>query len=154
MAIYLGHSPQLASNIPLIMNIATGLVSPQFHVVHDDHFSTTQSYETNSLHSNWTQLFQEHSDNVLANNPILHDAHTLGLEWDSPVPSLASGLDLSPSEGDDFLGHNVLHANPSSERGISGPSVILTSEGVTEDTFTSNNPAAMTTTVARPGWNN
>ena len=31
--VYLGHSPDHASNVALVLNLATGLVSPQYHVV-------------------------------------------------------------------------------------------------------------------------
>jgi hypothetical protein len=90
MAIYLGHSPHHATNFPLVMNIATSLVSPQFHVVYDEHFSTTHCFETNSLPTDWLHLFQERSENVLADNPILRNAHTLGPEWDNHAPSQES----------------------------------------------------------------
>ena len=40
VGIYLGRSPHHASTIPLILNTQTGLVSPQFHLVYDDHFDT------------------------------------------------------------------------------------------------------------------
>jgi len=43
MAIYLGRSTQHAATVPLVMSIKTGLVSPQYHVVYDDHFTTTKS---------------------------------------------------------------------------------------------------------------
>ena len=38
--IYLGRSPAHASNVALVLNPKTGLVSPQFHVVFDDDFTT------------------------------------------------------------------------------------------------------------------
>jgi hypothetical protein len=40
VGIHLCHSPQHASSVPLILNPATALVSPQFHVVFDDNFDT------------------------------------------------------------------------------------------------------------------
>jgi hypothetical protein len=102
MAIYLGRSPQNASNVPLVMNIKTGLVSPQYHVVFDDHFTTTQCLTTNVLPANWKTLFQERSENVLADKPILQDSHILGPEWKSPTPTLPlSGTNVSSSEGEE-----------------------------------------------------
>jgi hypothetical protein len=159
MAIYLGRSPHHATNVPLVMNIATGLVSPQFHVVYDDHFSTTQSFETNTLPPNWIHLFQERSDNVLADNPILRDAHTLGPEWDDPVPLPESTLDspissvlesaIPPSS--EGAHHDTLR--PSSEGDAHGSSIILTSEGGSDAGLTTTEFATVPSVVARPGWN-
>jgi hypothetical protein len=147
------------------MFINTGLVSPQFHVVYDDHFSTTQSYETNSLPNNWLQLFQERSENILAHNPILRDAHTLGPEWDDSVPSLPLDPDLSPSEGMDFIDSlipNPSSINPSSEGGICDTTITLPSEGgihttsvipSSEGVAVDRSSSAVAPTLNRPGWN-
>ena len=43
MVIYVGRSPLHALNVGLILSPRTGHVSPQFHVVYDDDF-TTVSY--------------------------------------------------------------------------------------------------------------
>ena len=45
VGIYLGPSPCHAGNISLILNPATGLASPQFHVAHDDCFVDNTSRE-------------------------------------------------------------------------------------------------------------
>ena len=42
VGIFLCHSPNHATNVPLILNTKTGLVSPQFHVIYDDHFETVE----------------------------------------------------------------------------------------------------------------
>jgi len=105
------RSPQHASNGPLIMNINTGLVSPQYHVVYDDHFTTTHSLETNVLPLNWVTLFQNRAENVLVDNPLLRDSHTLEPEWDLPLPSqsdddvdsIAADSSLPLSEGDQSI---------------------------------------------------
>jgi hypothetical protein len=54
--VYLGFSPEHASSIPLVLSTTTGLVSPQFHVVFDNYFTTTDSLKTNILPSNWSNL--------------------------------------------------------------------------------------------------
>jgi hypothetical protein len=41
LGIYLGTSEQHASNVSLVLSLATGLVSPQFHAKHDDDFYST-----------------------------------------------------------------------------------------------------------------
>ena len=40
VGIYLGKSPQHAKNVSLVLNRNTGLVSPQFHVEHDNNFDS------------------------------------------------------------------------------------------------------------------
>ena len=56
MGIYLGHSPTHAGNVALVLNPRTGLISPQFHVVIDDDFSTVPSLRTGTVPSNWKKL--------------------------------------------------------------------------------------------------
>ena len=41
--LFVGYSPHHSSNVPLVLNLSTGHISPQFHVVFDDHFSTVNS---------------------------------------------------------------------------------------------------------------
>jgi hypothetical protein len=40
LGIYLGPSPRHARSVSLVLNLNTGLVSPQFHVKHDEFFET------------------------------------------------------------------------------------------------------------------
>ena len=40
IGVYLGHSPFHAGSVALVFNPSTGRVSPQYHVVFDDEFST------------------------------------------------------------------------------------------------------------------
>ena len=53
LGMYLGPSPRHARSVSLIMNINTGLVSPQFHVVHDEFFETIKA-EDRKLTAAWT----------------------------------------------------------------------------------------------------
>ena len=46
LGIYIGMSPKHAKSVSLVLNPRTGLVSPQFHVKHDDSFETVQSLST------------------------------------------------------------------------------------------------------------
>mmetsp|Transcript_15021 Transcript_15021/g.28265 ORF Transcript_15021/g.28265 Transcript_15021/m.28265 type:complete len:2300 (+) Transcript_15021:159-7058(+) len=41
--LFLGYSPHHSSDVPLILNLQTGSISPQYHVVFDDSFSTVTS---------------------------------------------------------------------------------------------------------------
>lgn len=57
VGVYLGFSPDHASSVPLVLSTTTGLVSPQYHVVFDDNFTTTPSFKNNQLPTNWNDLF-------------------------------------------------------------------------------------------------
>ena len=52
----LGHFQSHARNVSLVLNPKTGLVSPQFHVVIDDDFSTVPSLRAGTMPDNWQQL--------------------------------------------------------------------------------------------------
>jgi hypothetical protein len=56
IGIYLGNSPVHASSVYLILNPATGLVSPQFHVRMDNEFHTVEEIKTfPDFHCLWQQ---------------------------------------------------------------------------------------------------
>jgi hypothetical protein len=52
VGIYLGRSPQHQRNVALVLNLSTGLVSPQFHVSFDPTFETIQD-QKHPLKSLW-----------------------------------------------------------------------------------------------------
>ena len=58
LGIYLGHSPAHAGSVALVLNPKSGLISPQFHVVFDDDFSTVPSLRAGEMPSNWSQLVE------------------------------------------------------------------------------------------------
>ena len=60
--IYLGHSPEHASNVALVLNLTTGLVSPQYHVVFDDTFSTVEHITNRTEPTHWENLCKYHSE--------------------------------------------------------------------------------------------
>jgi hypothetical protein len=47
---YLGHSPRHAQTVPIMLNITTGLCSPQYHVMFHDYFTSTESRKTMFYH--------------------------------------------------------------------------------------------------------
>ena len=65
----MGWSPHHASTMPLVLNLETGSVSPQFHIVFDDWFSTVSSsasFDEESIESNkWTKLLMSERLQVL-----------------------------------------------------------------------------------------
>ena len=61
LGIYVGHSPLHAGSVALVLNPKTGLVSPQFHVVFDDNFSTVPHLRAGTVPKNWAQLVESSS---------------------------------------------------------------------------------------------
>jgi len=80
-AIYLGHSPRHAQTVPIVLNINTGLCSPQYHVVFDDYFTTMQSRTTNQLPPEWDTLFMHNRIYVLDGEEELQRELQLAPEW-------------------------------------------------------------------------
>ena len=56
--IYLGHSTVHANSVALVLNTNTGHVSPQFHFVFDDHFTTLSQMRNGTVPSNWADLVE------------------------------------------------------------------------------------------------
>jgi hypothetical protein len=56
IGVYLGHSPFHAGNVALVFNPRTGRVSPQFHCVFDDDFTTVGFMERGEVPPNWEDL--------------------------------------------------------------------------------------------------
>ena len=51
--VYLGHSLTHAGNVALVLNLQTGHVSPQYHLVFDDDFTTVEYIESGNEPPNW-----------------------------------------------------------------------------------------------------
>ena len=60
--IYLGLLPEHASNVALIYNPHTGFVSPQYHVVCNNDFTSVDGASNLDMHSIWEQLFATNRD--------------------------------------------------------------------------------------------
>ena len=81
--IYLGHSSFHAGSVALVLNPATGHVSPQFNVVFDYEFSKVPLMRDGKIPPNWTDLVQHISQSGSENNIDLKDTwFTLYLEKD------------------------------------------------------------------------
>ena len=63
LGIFVGHSPDHASDVALILNLRTGLVSPQYHVVFDDTFSAISHLQSEAAPSNWHHLVENYCEN-------------------------------------------------------------------------------------------
>jgi hypothetical protein len=56
MGIYVGRSPSHAANVSLILNPRMGHISPQFHIVYDDDFTTVPYLQTTTVPPHWAAL--------------------------------------------------------------------------------------------------
>ena len=59
---YVVRSPIHAGNISLVLNLSTGHVSPQFHVVFDETFSTVPSLKTGSILASWNFISENNRE--------------------------------------------------------------------------------------------
>ena len=60
---FVGHSPDHASDVALVLNPRTGLVSHQYHVVFNDTFSTISHLKDEAEPSNWHHLVENCCEN-------------------------------------------------------------------------------------------
>ncbi len=59
LGLFLGFSNLHSSQVPLVLNIATGYISPQFHVIFEDKFETVYSLPIDEpLNMHWAQILQ------------------------------------------------------------------------------------------------
>ncbi len=98
----LGPSPMHARNVYLVLNLSTGLVSPQYHCCFDDFFETTKYGGTDvTVSSIWQQLAglnratEDFSQNQTS---TLHDHMQIETPADTLVPS--EQLDASTEHQD------------------------------------------------------
>ena len=79
--IYLGSSPYHAGSVALVMNLYTGLVSPQFHVIFDEEFTTVPYLTSNTPPPNWLYLVET------AQEKATEDQEKLAYDWLHPPSS-------------------------------------------------------------------
>jgi hypothetical protein len=133
-------SPNHASNIPLVLSTTTGLVSPQFHVIYDNSFTTTTCLADNKLPTNWNNLLTTSSEKLVDktfNSTICSDT-----SWFSPN-SMSTDQSNLPSNTD--LESPTLQREDTSSNQREGP---LSSQPI--DTATT--PSSPTAN-RRSGWN-
>ena len=81
---YLGHSSNHAQSVALVLNLKTGHVSPQFHVVFDDSFQTVlQDHFSASLWQEKANLHGSLSEDVLVEPKIENSLRT---KWAATLP--------------------------------------------------------------------
>ena len=117
LGIYVGHSPSHAGLVALVLNPRMGHVSPQFHVVFDDHFTTVPFMEKNEVPPHWSKLIENSREKVTEKH------YEIAKTWLFPDPKLG---DISMPErnqkvfnnenlSDQMTDHNLSQNLPSTE---------------------------------------
>ena len=73
IGVYLGKSPLHYGSVALVWNSTTGCVSPKYHVVFDDEFSTIPYTESVTISKNWKNLVQQFSEMTTSQDVDLVD---------------------------------------------------------------------------------
>ena len=109
LRVYLGHSPLHAGSVALVLNPGTGHVSPQYHLVFDDEFSTVRHLRAGTVPRNWRELVESSSfssteeqysldDTWLNQNALnLDDPNSAPLISASTSPPYSFVMDIVPS---------------------------------------------------------
>jgi hypothetical protein len=67
---FLGLSQKHASEVPLVLNLGTGSITTQFHVVFDDIFTTVPSIERETEPpEHWVEICLENSTHIIVDSP-------------------------------------------------------------------------------------
>ena len=96
IGINLGYSPRHAHNVSLVMNLETGLVSPQFHCLYDDMFETTTGRQARSIpRAKWKEKsgLEDNYEELINDDPSTEDTEDDGSNHDSEAE------EESPNEG-------------------------------------------------------
>ena len=111
MGIYVGWSPSHASNIALVLNPQTGHVSPQFHVVFDDDFTTVEYLRKMTVPPHWAELVRSSAEVQLYTERQMTTWQSLPeLDKEDGDFSYEQPTTVSSSQGSE--GGNLHHSQP------------------------------------------
>ena len=151
IGVYLGHSPHHAGSVSLVLNLTTGHVSPQYHVVFDDDFSTVENLRLGTVPTNWTEL------NLTQTEAATDENFQLSNEWSSDI----SGNQTEPSQKTiDWLTEELSkpHLNSPSLQNESAAESIAVNEGAVntanEGAVNTANEGAVNTAIERTDSSN
>ena len=122
MGIYVGRSPSHASTVGLILNPRTGHVSPQFHIVYNDNFTTVPYLRTGKVPPHLADLVCESSP--------------LNLNKDQKSTWSSLSVDGPPDEGDfnsgpdSFSGERISEDEPTERDITDQASQLMNPKGV------------------------
>ncbi len=131
--VYLGQSPEHSSDVALVLNLHTGLVSPQYHVVFDDTFSTVEFLRSKNEPTNWEYLCRNHAEDyrmdALPQTTTIEEIRQELTEWAPPGTTEEQPPAITP-EGDNDTQPFDIYDEPVAETGTPP-------EGVSELPFAS-----------------
>ena len=100
LGVYLGHSPLHAASA-LVLNPGTGHVSPQYHLVFDDEFTTVRHLREGTVPCNWKELVLSSSfsstDEQYSLNDTWLNQNSLDPEDPNSVPPVSASRPLPSS---------------------------------------------------------
>ena len=107
LGFYLGPSPHHARNVSLVLNLQTGLVSPQFHVAHDSTFQTVRDVNTQYpwavkaglIKSTLSQLSHKRSQEPKRKHTRSKRMRTTSIQPSEVATSSTKPSEANPSEG-------------------------------------------------------
>jgi len=91
--VYLGHSPFHAGSVALVFNPRTGRVSPQYHVVFDDTFSTVPYMDAGTEPPHWHDLLKYSSEKAT------DEDFDLAKEWMNMVDKMPDQVSMPTAAG-------------------------------------------------------
>ncbi|EJK58187.1 hypothetical protein THAOC_21711, partial [Thalassiosira oceanica] len=143
IGVYCGHSPFHAGNVALVFNPQSGLISPQYHVVFDDEFTTVPHMERGEVPPNWPELFKYSTE--LATD----EEYQLANEW--LLPEAHADVKKSTSDLIDTRGGGLESLVPKTPEGaqrakITSPYDIVPDQDLMSQTENDVNPTASTST--------
>jgi hypothetical protein len=112
LGIYVGHSPSHAGLVALVLNPRTGNVSPQFHVVFDDHFTTVSFLEKNEVPPHWAKLIENSREKVTEEHYELTKTWLFAKPGDISMPELNQNVSFPDRK---TIDHNFSQNSPSTE---------------------------------------
>jgi hypothetical protein len=75
IGVYLGHSPFHGGSVALVFNPKTATVSPQYHVVFNNDFTTVPYMKQGEVPPNWEDLY------CLSKESATDESFNLAFEW-------------------------------------------------------------------------
>ena len=90
VGIYLGHSPIHAVSIAMVFKPKTGHVSPQYHVVFDENFTTVINMGDGILPPTWEEMCQKSTESAT------DEAFDMAKNWFTVLTKDSEGRILDP----------------------------------------------------------
>ena len=101
---YLGHSPHHAGNVALVLSLTTSLVSPQYHIIFDDDFSTVENLRLGTVPTNWVEFNTNQRESAMDENFLLSQEgiapQSLPNQNLHDISWLTTAIEIPQTEGD------------------------------------------------------